>query len=305
MLHVTHVLTLVDPATPNPALSHAVFWTERHHATLHAVHVRTPEGDSLPSATFRYGPSEDVWDVVEPQVRRGDLASDAAALRAGTMDAPSRAEGVLRYAQDHAIDLIVIAPQVEDKRLPVLRQYELADVIRRAPCLVLVVSGASVAFTPFQRLLAPVDLSRRAQEELAYAKELAALYGASLDVLHVLDRPRYVALSTTDMLALSDAKLPERTVLRRARALFDNAPGPSVDARFHVAHGSPTQQIAAFAERHGNDLLVLASHGSTGQPQHPLGTVAAKTLRRLALPVFLVKSFGLSLVPLPSTAHQR
>lgn len=235
--------------------------------------------------------------AVEAQLQREGRTAESLALRTVTVEAPSHAEGMLRYAEDHAIDLIVAEPPPNDAPQPVLRQHGLAALLRQAVCPVLVTAASAPA--PFQRLLAPIDFSPHAQRALGHAKSLAALYGASLDVLHVLERPRYVALSDTDMLALSDARLPERKALRRARTLFDGAPGPAVSARFHVTHGNPTHEIAAFAAQHGNDLLILASHGSTGQSQHPLGTIAARTLRHLALPVFLVKSFGTSLVPLP------
>lgn len=175
----------------------------------------------------------------------------------------------------------------------------LAQLITQSALPLLVTRDPTADTAPFQRVLAPIDFSRHAQHGLAHAKLIAELYGATLDVLHVLERPPYVALNTMDLLALSDAQLPERRALRRARALLNNTTGPPFDARFHVTHGDPAQEITAFARNYENDLVVLSSHGSTGQSQHPVGTVAEKLIRRLDIPFFLVRSFGTSLVSPP------
>ena len=299
MLRVANVLTPVDPAKPNPALRHALLWAQAYGATLHAVQVYSSEGDMLPSPTPR--PSEAVRRTVM-DARDADLAaaSQTLTLEAFTMEAPSPTEGLLRYAADHTVDLIITAPPETDISRPILSMHSLSEIVQRATCPMLIVNASPDSSARYRRLLAPVDFSRHAQRGLGHAKSLAALYDAALDVLHVLERPPYVALNPTDMLALSDAKLPERKALRRAQSLFDGAPGPAVPAQFYVAHGDPAEQIMAFVEAHDNDLVVLSSHGSTGQSQHPLGTVASKTMRHLAMPVFLVPSFGGSLL-LPDT----
>lgn len=288
MLRLANILTPVDPAAPNPGLVQALFWARHYRATLHAVQVSPFEGDTFPSPSSQWNASDEVRQLVEETAYRAGLSLDASALRAVRTNSLSLVEGLLRYEKEHAIDLIVTSSSSGKAS----SGRTLTGILHGASCSVFIASTSLSDHPKYQRLLAPIDFSRHARRGLGHAKSIAALYGASLDVLHVLERPRYLALSATDMLALSDARLPERKALRRMRSLVEDAPGPNVETRLHVAHGRPASQIAAFAAAHDNDLVVLSSHGSTGQSQHALGTVTTKTLRHLPLPVFLVKSFG-------------
>src|SRR5450432_1914277 len=43
-----------------------------------------------------------------------------------------------------------------------------------------------------RRILVPIDYSQNSQIALSYASELATSFGASLDIVHVWDRPTYV-----------------------------------------------------------------------------------------------------------------
>lgn len=287
MLRIANILVPVDSA--DSALSQALFWAHRLQASVHAVETHVAGGDSVPAPPAAR-PSAAVHRRVQALAHRMDLPLTD--VRAMDLDAPSLAQGALWYAAEHDIDLIVAA----------LPTHERIDLTRRTSLPVHIVGRATAAGRPFRRVLAPIDFSRHAKRSLAHARLLAALLDAPLHVLHVLERPPYVALNSTDMLALSDAKLPERRALRRAKTLLDATTGPPVDVQFHIAHGDPAHEIASFANEPDGDLVVLSSHGSTGQPDHPLGTVADKLIRRLDTSVLLVNSFGQSLVAPPSNS---
>lgn len=296
MLRVANILTPVDPATSNPALAQALFWGRHLHATVHAVEVQVTEGDALPAAPHVEA-SPQVQHLVDAQAPPFAGASDEAVqVRAMTMQAPAVVSGLLHYADEHAIDMTVAAAPADAPAHSGLPPHVLMDMAHRTAQPLLVIRGASPEAGPFRRLLTPIDFSRHAQRSLSHARPIAELYSAPLDILHVLERPPYVALNATDMLALSDASLPERRALRRAKALFDQTADGPVDAHFYVEHGDPARQITAFAQAHNNDLVILSSHGSTGQSQHPLGTVTDKLVRRLETSFLLIKSFGTSLV---------
>lgn len=288
MLHVANILVPVDLGVPNPALSQALHWAHRLKAVVHAIEMRPMGGDALPTFVSAR-PSDAVQRMVDDHVRRLKLPPGVG-VRSMRQNVPSLAQGAAWYAAEHGIDLIIASPF----------SHEFTDMVRRIPLPMHVVdSSVTPALPAFHRVLVPIDFSRHAQRALAHARALAALFDAPLNVLHVLERPPYVALNSTDMLALSDAKLPERRARRRAAMLLDNAPGPSVDAHCHVTHGDPVQEIVSFVDGQGHDVIVLSSHGSTSRAHHPLGTVADKLVRRLDTSIFLIKSFGASLVPHP------
>lgn len=284
MLRLANILVPIDPLAPCPVLPQALLWADRLDAAVHAVDMCTVEGDSAP-ATSSVRSSDAARRAVHAQQQRLSL-SISAGLQTMGLDTPSLAQGSIQYAAEHDIDCIVAA----------LPHHELIALTQRTSFPLHIVGPSASNTQPPQRLLVPIDFSRHARGALAHARLLATTFGASLDVLHVLERPPYVALSSTDMLALSDAKLPERRAVRRAETLFDHTDGPPIHVQFHVAHGDPARKIATFVETHGSDLVVLSSHGSSGRAQHPLGTVADKLVRRLDTSIFLVKSFGVSLV---------
>lgn len=300
MLRVAHILTPVDPTSSNRALTYALFWAERLGATVHAVRVHQAGGDSLPTAPLDIRPSEAVQHMAREHADQlSFLPSGPPPVQARCLHAPTEVHGLLHYAARHTIDLIVVAPDRNALDPSDLPSPQLSMLVQQAGQPLLLVrdrspntSGEEAITT--RRLLAPVDFSQRAQCGLDCAAQVAALYDAPLDILHVLERPPYVALNAVDMLALSDATLPERRAQRRIRALLDRSPSPHAETHIHVAHGEPARTIASFAHTHHSDLVVLPSHGTAGSSRPVLGTVAQKLTRRLDTSLLLLKPFGAS-----------
>lgn len=56
-----------------------------------------------------------------------------------------------------------------------------------------------------------------------------------------------------------------------------------------VSFGDPAQEIVAFAERQHVDLVAMATHGRTGLSRLVFGSVAEQVMRRLTIPVMLVR----------------
>lgn len=62
----------------------------------------------------------------------------------------------------------------------------------------------------------------------------------------------------------------------------------SVSVRF----GDPAEEIIAYARDNDIDLVAMATHGRTGLRHLLMGSVAEQVLRRLAVPVMLVRPFA-------------
>ena len=67
-------------------------------------------------------------------------------------------------------------------------------------------------------------------------------------------------------------------------------------AAYFTRQGDPAHQILDFVRDWGADLLVMSTHGHTGLEHFLLGSVTEKVVRSTTVPVFVVKSFGRSLV---------
>jgi nucleotide-binding universal stress UspA family protein len=59
-----------------------------------------------------------------------------------------------------------------------------------------------------------------------------------------------------------------------------------------VRFGDPVQEIVAFTRDAHIDLVAMATHGRTGLSHLVMGSVAEQVLRRLTIPVMLVRPFA-------------
>jgi nucleotide-binding universal stress UspA family protein len=142
-------------------------------------------------------------------------------------------------------------------------------------------------------MLVPIDFSQHARTALEHARELAALYNARLDLLHVIEDTLHPAFYHIEVSSIYDAHPAiEDTSFSELKAFFEGTKGPEVEAAFHVTGGDPAQEIVAFAETHKSDWVVLATHGLRGLDHFLMGSVAEKVVQRAPVPVFTVKSFG-------------
>ena len=297
MLSIDRVLTLVDPSTTTPrALDQALVLADRCAASVHVLPF--PNGGTSAGAHTHHARLQ---QLVEERRKHLGVTPAVAVPSTPQESSASDASAPLEYTRDHDIGLIIADTPADRGPIPALASSPMRALAEQADVPLFVVAHHPAA-AHFRRILVPTDFSDHAQSAFEHAKELADLYGAELDVLHVMERPQYVALSATDMLALSDATLPERNAQRRIDDLIKTAGGPDVPIRTHFRHGDAADQICHFADEHPIDLVVLSTHGVISRRHHPLGNVADKVLRRVKTPVFLTRAFGRSLVAAQSSA---
>lgn len=220
-------------------------------------------------------------------------------------------ETLIDYTRDRSIDLVVLDTPPDRGPIPPLASEPTRQLVTDLTVPVFVVGHRTIqsdtipvsttaAPTAPRRILVPTDLSEHSLSSLCHAKALAQDLGAEIDVLHVLDRPQYVALNAIDMLSLSDATLLERKARRRVEAQLKQSCGDTV-SNIHIRHGDAATQIVQFASVHESDLMVMSTHGTIHRPHAPLGHVVERVLHRISRPVFLTRADGPSLVDLPAS----
>jgi nucleotide-binding universal stress UspA family protein len=138
------------------------------------------------------------------------------------------------------------------------------------------------------RLLVPLDGLEPAEGALGPASELAHALHASILLLRVVE-------PTADPVMLWEPHGSLKQHARdEARRYLDLAAeqlrsdGHQVETR--VETGSPPDAIARVADELGTCLVVMATHGRGPLSRLLLESVAAETLRKLAVPVYLVRS---------------
>jgi nucleotide-binding universal stress UspA family protein len=144
----------------------------------------------------------------------------------------------------------------------------------------------------FARILVPTDFSQPSDAALAYARALAARFGASLHVLHVFESP-FTAGAVSPEVFVDDSPAVQA-------ALFDEAKNRlqhRVTARDREHHAATTEIVAGrsapaivnYAAERKMDLIVMGTHGRSGIAHLLMGSVAEKVVRTAPCPVMTVR----------------
>jgi len=148
-----------------------------------------------------------------------------------------------------------------------------------------------------RRIMVPIDYSENSKAALAYAAELALGFGASLDIVHVWDRPTYL----TDAVMVQrpgEAHKPIGELIREnaerdmAEFLGEISLPPAVPTSNRLVSGEPASALLTELKKGEHDLVVLSTHGRTGIAHLLLGSIAEKLVRLSPVPVLTVPVRG-------------
>lgn len=195
---------------------------------------------------------------------------------------------IIKAARDVEADLIVLGAQGWHSTLQRLLGATAERVVRKGDLPVLVVRVDPAPET-YRRVLVGTDLSRDAAEAFRFAR--SAFPGAAVSAAYVC------AVVGEHILALHGASDAELDALRQTitdegkLALEEWLTAQELDADAYLAvPGDPASELVSLAERRGDDLLVVGSHGLTGPRYLLLGSVAQRVLREAATDVLVVRS---------------
>jgi nucleotide-binding universal stress UspA family protein len=253
-------------------------------AELHTLHVRTGRDDALDldALAFDAAPGERLYP---PAIRT----------------ARTPAEGILAYAEEHAVDLIAIGTQGRSGLSRWVLGSEAEAVVRRAACPVLSIrEGLALnreAPAPPRRIVAAVDFSEGTRSLVAHARAIADLAGARLDVVYVLEEPAAFRLFEIDGFRTVLPRLASRAEVR-LRDAVETVPG-TTPVRTFVLTGDPARALVRYAEAQRADLVFIGTHGDAGPRARALGSVTERVMRSAPCPVFTLNVTAASLVRAP------
>lgn len=280
------------------AFDHALVLAKQHGAELHVLHVielHAAEpiglGPALPDLEAVHERLDamaggEMGKLLEKHGDHPVVIKDA--LRRGVAAAPS----VVAYAEEAAIDLIVLGTHGRRGLRRLLLGSVAEEVVRTAPCPVLTIHGDEAAppVESFSHIVVPHDFSADSDRALALAHELVPS-GGRIDVVHVIAPPMdpemytpmhdpHRSFSFVEMRGEVEKRLAER-VARRADT--------EVPVEVHVLDGHAASVIADYADQAAADLVVIASHGLSGLRRFLLGSVTAGVVRAATCPVLTVR----------------
>jgi nucleotide-binding universal stress UspA family protein len=123
-----------------------------------------------------------------------------------------------------------------------------------------------------KNILYPTDFSSYSNQAYFHALGLAEAYHASLTIVYVC----------------TPEQSPERDYW--ARQLESIRPSNQAIPVHHVLLlGDPAQEIVRYSADVGIDVIVIGTHGRTGQERQQMGSVAEKVMREAGCSVMVVK----------------
>lgn len=144
----------------------------------------------------------------------------------------------------------------------------------------------------YATILVPLDGSKRAEQILPHAEELAQRYKARIILLRVVEPPPMITDATAPYAAQYGQDIEE--LRKRAETYLSGLAGEfqekNIQARTRLGSGQVVEAILNAAQRDEADLIALASHGRTGLSRVFYGSVAAGVLHRVDRPLLLIRS---------------
>jgi nucleotide-binding universal stress UspA family protein len=143
-----------------------------------------------------------------------------------------------------------------------------------------------------KKILVATDFSEPSESALAYGRELARNFGASLTVLNVVDNILTRGYGA-DGMVLADPKLQreiEAAVQQRVDALlFDEDRRTLGAVGITTTSNAPAAAIVTYARDRAMDLIVIGTHGRGAVAHLLMGSVAERVVRTAPCPVLTVR----------------
>lgn len=154
-----------------------------------------------------------------------------------------------------------------------------------------------------KKILVPVDYSESSESAIEYADAQAQIFGAEVNLLHVVDNSTYDAYLSKGMMGEGMVLLPVEEVLpdselgrkikefnAKAQAELDvYAKRGTVPHTTTLRHGGVVNIILEEIDSYQPDLVVLSTHGWSGLKHMMMGSVAEKVVRLSKAPVLVTR----------------
>src|SRR5215471_19050836 len=143
-----------------------------------------------------------------------------------------------------------------------------------------------------KNVLVATDFGEAAETALAYGRDFALAFGATLHVITVVDNLAARAAVASTYIGDIDAaqQQMEGDAERQLRALITDDDRARFTVKLsRITDLSPSAAITAFAREHQIDLILMGTHGRRGVAHMFLGSVAERVVREAPCPVLVVR----------------
>lgn len=312
MLQIRNILLARGRTDSSEQATQTAFHLARQTgARLHVLYAEVLFEEAFDGPSTNDELLADIQRQIQTQAISGtDDGASALIVKQAIVRDVAAAPAILNYTTEEDIDLIIMGTHARKGMRRLLLGSVAEEVVRMSPVPVLTVHPQDIEAGAGQAprsVLVPIDFSTHSASALQHAKQVALLYGARLDLLHVIEERMHPAFYNTGVLSVYDLNphIEEDAILEMER-LYRHTDGPGGEVTYTVLPGHAAHEVVRFAEIQESDLIVMPTHGLTGLEHVLMGSVAERVVRRATCPVLTLKSFGKSLLaldPNPGIAH--
>jgi nucleotide-binding universal stress UspA family protein len=296
MIH--HILVPLDgSALAECVLPHTLAIAQAFGAQVTLLHVLEPTQIPGQPRTvdpvywhIRKAESDAYLDFIATRLQATGLQAQHAVLEG------QPAERVIEYARDNGVDLVILSSHGRSGLSGWNVSSVVQKIILRIYRPILLVRAyqpvtTSLAGLRYQRLLAPLDGSQRAEWVLPLASNLALTHKARLLLAHVIHKPempRHAPLTPEEVELVN--RLTERNRAEAVKYLDQlraRLPG-DVETRLMAGDNVPVT-LHDLAEQEKVDLVVLNAHGYSGETRWPYGSTVTSFIAYGSTPLLIVQ----------------
>ena len=149
----------------------------------------------------------------------------------------------------------------------------------------------------YKKILVPLDGSKVSEGSLPHVKAIALGCSVPEVVLFMVVEPLLNPEAAVDAKAGRELiaqveKENKAKDLSYINGISDRLKKEGVSAQAVLQDGKPADEILAYAEKNGVDLIIMNTHGRSGVSRWFMGSVAERVVRHSPVPVLLVSAAG-------------
>ncbi len=141
----------------------------------------------------------------------------------------------------------------------------------------------------FSKILVAIDGSKASEQAFEYAMKEAALHGAKLHVVYVVETGLFSSLPADNTVEIMYSALEKEgeEVLAKARTLAKERGVPLATS---IQQGHAGNEIVNLAEQQKADLIVVGSHGKSKADRLLLGSISNYVVTHGTITTLVVRS---------------
>jgi nucleotide-binding universal stress UspA family protein len=162
-----------------------------------------------------------------------------------------------------------------------------------------------IAMLVLKNILVATDFGEPSEVALAYGRDLARSYGATLHVLHVVEDVM-LRHSVEIGFAIPDLQNDLENAARQQLANLVTEDDRQTLSAVEAVQSSPAVAggITEYAKTHQIDLIVIGTHGRGGVQHFFMGSVAERVVRTAPCPVLTVRTHERDFIAPDALAEQ-